>query len=194
MTDDPTHASVEVQTPSNMSEVNATLKRLGEIDKTRKKAQEDYSAIVAVAASIRDGVVTPLDDEARAILAGITAYVVPRKRSIKRKYGLTVKMKNGTIKFFRRERSIDGPEDEASVIEFLQKEPGGEQYLDYTPTLDKRAIAASRNKTMLAKLRRRGLRVAKHEHITIQAEGMKPQTISRLPYPNTSIKPSPEMD
>lgn len=128
---------------------------------------------------------TPLENEDEEIDHVLTSYLLKKRKSILRHFGKTIKLTHGVITWAVRARDVDTTADTSDAVRYLQQHPDGAQYLIKQPdVLNKRAIATCSDENLLRALRRRGIRVSKHEFLHVKPVGFqKAILLSRRLYP-----------
>lgn len=145
-----------------------------------KRQDEAMRKIAAVSAEI----LKPIDAQDAAIDAALTVYLLRRRKSLLGRFGKTIRLGHGVVTWVVKARSVDTRKDVTDAINYLRSHPDGEKYLTRTTTLNKEALSASTDVNLLRALRRRGLRVSKHELLSVKPEGFtRPIALSRRLYP-----------
>lgn len=155
-----------------------------------------HSAHIAAADSVRRAAIAEADrfydsyvkehiEANEQIDKEAASFILRRRKGILGRYGRTIRLSNGTIKVRIIPRSVVVPEDAKPVINFLDKKPGGEEYLRIEKVLDKRSLATIKNARWIRSLNGLGVKFGRSENITIQSSlDEKPTIISHRPYPN----------
>lgn len=170
------------------------LKTMGDVDQALRTMHENRTAYdlahrqadEAAAVILRHlaSVVKPLDEEYVQIKASLTTYLLRHRKSILRHLGKTIRLTNGLVTWVIKARSVDTGKDVSDAIRFLESHPDGERYLTRTTTLNKDALATCDDDNLLRSLRRRDVRVSKHEYLSVKPTGAsKTVQLSRRLYP-----------
>ncbi len=139
---------------------------------------------VAKAKARRAEKTKPLLDELKQLDEGLTKLLIARKRSLWHRFGKTISLPDGVIRYRTDAKSLDTPRNTTAIIYFLRGKRGGNRYLTWTPSLNRDAITNS-DSSLLAKLKPLGVWVGRHAIITIKSTGQEePTTLDRRRFPN----------
>lgn len=156
---------------SEVAEVNALFAQdqaelLSRRDQARQPCLDDLSA---------------LDDRLKRLL-------VDHRRHFMNRFGKVINLPGGTIRYRVDAKSLDTPKVTTAIVNFLFLMRGGKKYLTVKWSLNRDALAHA-TEYVLAKLRPLGVRVVRHEHITIKSDCQdEPTTLVRRPYRVPSSK------
>lgn len=192
MTLEPEQLRDPVMIPEDMAGVDDLLAQRVRNTELRQKAERKAARKIARFQSRIDKIeqkkfatTIPLENEDEEIDHILTGYLLKRRKSILRRFGKTIKLTHGVITWAIRARDVDTTADTSDAVRFLQQHPDGDQYLIKQPdVLNKRALATCMNENLLRGLRRRGVRVSKHEFLHVKPTGFqKAILLSRRLYP-----------
>lgn len=181
-----------VEVPTSMANVDALLARRIKNAEERQQAEREAAAKnakhlkkIAKHDMRKQKKVRRLDADDAAIDEALRTFLLGKRKSILRRFGKTIKLGHGIITWVIRARDVDTTEDVTDAIRYLKTHPDGQQYLTmHEPDLNKRALATCQDENLLRALRRRGVRVSKHEFLSIKPSGMeKALVLSRRLYP-----------
>jgi phage host-nuclease inhibitor protein Gam len=172
---------VLVPVPTNMDELDKLLKRKQLIKPKLDDAKSKVAAIKSNAQSLEVTIVQPLIKLDGAIDVAIESYLHSHRSWILRKFGKTITLPHGVVKWFIR-HSFDLPKDETAVVAALLKRRGGKKYLDVSYRVNETALSQA-PRSLLARLSRLGVWSGRYEHLNITVAGQKtPVKLSRRRY------------
>jgi phage host-nuclease inhibitor protein Gam len=181
MTEESTPHEVVIPVPKNIQQLDELLKQKQRIKTQFDDAKSKTAAIKANMQSLEDAIIIPLVAVDDAINVAIEAYLHTHRSSIRRKFGRTVTLTHGVIKWFVR-RSFDLPKDEKPVIAVLLGIRGGKKYLNITYQVNETALSQA-PKSLLLRLRPFGVGNVRYEHLNVTVTGQKqPIKLSRRRY------------
>jgi hypothetical protein len=181
MTEESAPQEVVVPVPKSMKELDELFAQKQSIKPQIDDAKSKVAAIKADATALEKTIVSPLVALDQAINIAAEAYLHQRRSSIRRKFGKTVTLSHGIIKWFVR-RSFELPKDETPVIATLLAMRGGKKYLNVTYTVNETALSQA-PKSVLSRLRRLGVSNGRFEHLNITIAGQtQPTKLSRRRY------------
>lgn len=174
----------EIPKTGDLKEIEALVGRRDELvgDVTRVNAK------LALAQAAHNKALAPLNKQLAALDKRLAHLVLQRRRSILNHFGKVVKLPGGTIRYRIDTKSLDTPKVVTAIVNFLLTMRGGKKYLTLKWSLDRDALAQA-SEHVIARLRPLGVRVVRHEHITIKSDSEEePTTLVRRPYhaPQTS--------
>ena len=185
-------AKEPVQAPEHMGDVDTLLaRRIVNADERRKAERKAEKKILKLQKRIgkikrkKQKVTTPLENDDADIDHVLTGFLIRKRKNILRRFGKTVHLTHGDIAYVVRAPDVDTSEDTRDAVRYLEQNPEWEKYLIQPPReLNKRALSACDDPNLLRALRRRGVRVSRHEFIHIRPIGFqKAIQLSRRLYP-----------
>ncbi len=163
-------------------ELKALVARRDEVLKSAAQLEAASAAAQAQVRALYQGAVAPLNTELSALDERLTWFVVNRRRSLMSRFGKVIGLPGGTIRYRVDQKSLDTPKITTAIVKALLAMRGGKKYLTVKWSLNRDALTQA-TEHVLAKLRPLGVRVVRHEHITIKSDSQdEPTTLVRRPY------------
>ena len=146
-------------------------------DAAIKAAEEDFEAATEGPAER----LRVLDEE-------FGAFLQRYRYQLTRRLGQTIKHFYGDVKFVLEAPSLEIPKGEKEIIQRLKELPGGEDYLIYTPKLNRRALQQA-PASLLRKLHAFGVWRGRHYRISVKsAKAENPKVLSHKRYNEHKVR------
>ncbi|TAH31850.1 hypothetical protein EYC58_04190 [Candidatus Saccharibacteria bacterium] len=179
---------------SDPSAQRPLINRIEDVDTQLKRVDELYSLLGQLDAYHAEAVKMllnqtlrakePLLDELTRLEAEIRTFVLGHRRSLLRRFGRTIKLGNGIIKFRVIRRSLHTPKDTKSLINLLLNTRGGKRYLRVTWSLDRTALANAKSSKLWRRLQGLGAWVGKQEGLFLETpHAPEPVQLNLRRYP-----------
>lgn len=185
MTEKSAPEEIVIPIPADIEEVNELLKRYHELSNSEKDALAKEEQIIKATQSLTADVVDPIRQHKEAIRVAMKTYFNANRKSVLARFGRTIELSDGTIKFRIIAKSLEVPKDTKPIVRYLLNRRGGKKYLRPTWALDKDALVqADPGLLHLLNRRFRGFWAGRHEHISIKpTDEDEPITISVRRFP-----------
>lgn len=184
MTNGPEPQNGPVSPPTSMEDIDALLGLSGELLELEKRAIENDTIAKAAISAQTAAIVDPIRIKRAAIDEAIADYQLKHRKNILARFGRTIKLSNGVIKWRIVPRSVEVPKDTKPIVNFLKNRRNGRKVLRQIWALDKEALANADSR-LLRQLNRNftGFWAGKHEHVMIQPRGEdKARTVAQRRY------------
>ncbi len=149
-------------------DVDKALKCLDILYADRKQLELRHSEALAALTEQTARDKEPVLDEIARYEAAIRAFTLKHRRSLLRRFGRTIKLENGVIKFRIIRRSLHTPKDTKALVNLLLHVPGGKRYLRATWSLDRTALGNAKSSKLWRRLRGLGAWVGKQEGLFLE--------------------------
>lgn len=181
MTEESSPQGLVVPPPKNMKELDELLHQKQSLKQQLDDVKSKVAVIKASATTFEETITAPLVALDHAINVAVEAYLRSHRSSIRRRFGKTVTLTHGVIKWFVR-RSFELPKDESPVVAELLAMRGGKKYLIETHKVNETALSQA-PQSVLSRLRRLGVLDARFEHLNVTITGQtQPVKLSRRRY------------
>ncbi len=165
-----------------IEEIMHLVERRAEVVALQRSAHERLAEAQAMVASAHQPEIETLHDQQTELDRRLTALLILHKRAFTNRFGKVAELPGGVVRYRRDAKSLDTPKSVTAIINFLLMMRGGKRYLTLKWSLNRDALTQA-NASLLRKLRPLGVRVARHDIITIKSDGQdEPTTLSRRPY------------
>lgn len=173
----------DIAPSGNVDELKALTARRRVLLNGIRKAIQTEEATKAQAKARRVEKTKPPIKELKSLDSRLTKLLISRKRSLWARFGKTITLPDGVIRYRTDAKSIDTPRNTTSIVNFLRRMKGGNRYLTWTPSLNRDAITNSGD-SLQRKLKPLGAWVGRHAIITIKSTGEdEPTTLDRRRFP-----------
>jgi hypothetical protein len=175
--------TVENITPSNdLNELKALVKLRCEILDEIRSADEIEKAAIAKAKADKAEQTKFSLEQIDILDSRLTKLLISRKKSLTARFGKTITLPGGVIRYRIDAKSLETPKAVVAIINFLLGVRGGKRYLTFTPTLNRDAITNA-GESLHRKLWPFGAWVGKHATISIKSTGESgPKTLDSRRY------------
>lgn len=170
----------------NLSDLNQQLGRWSELNEEKQDLIRRAQSRIDEAKAELQSALEPLDKQQRDIEAAATVHLKRRRRSLRNRFGITIQLDNGIVKWRIIGRSLDTPKDTQPIVKHLLGRRGGRRYLRVKYELDRKALAGADHR-LLRDLASLGVWAGRHEQLTILPRGAEDPILleySRYPRRN----------
>jgi phage host-nuclease inhibitor protein Gam len=172
----------EIPRTGDDNELKALVARRDEVLKSAARLEAVSADAQAQIRALYQSAAAPINGELSVIAERLTWFVVNRRRSLMSRLGKVISFPGGTIRYRVDQKSLDTPRVTTAIVNFLLVMRGGKRYLTVKWSLNRDALTHA-SEHVLAKLRPLGVRVVRHEHITVKSDSQdEPTTLVRRPY------------
>lgn len=168
----------EIPKTGDFKEVEALVERRAEVVAIRAEADAELAKAQATCDRKR----APADQELARLDARLGEVLLRKRRVFMNRYGKVINLSGGTVRYRLDSKSLDTPKNVTAIINTLLLLRGGKKYLVMKWSLNRDALTQA-SESLLGKLRPLGVRVRRHEFITIKSVGEdEPTTLVRRVY------------